>query len=115
MDLFLILQALGFHLGWVAVITVYAAMVLAVVLIPIPTEIGIAEISALGALEAFGVPHHSAAVVSLALRILATGSTILLAGLVFVALRGELKKASDEQTDHASTAASPLGRGAETR
>lgn len=105
-DLFLILQALGFHLGWVAVITVYAAMVLAVVLIPIPTEIGIAEISALGALEAFGVPHHSAAVVSLALRILATGSTILLAGLVFVALRGELKKASDEQTDHASTAAS---------
>jgi len=104
-DLFVILQALGLHLGWAAIITVYAAMVLAVVLIPIPTEIGIAEISALGALEAFGVPHHTAAAVSLALRILATGSTILLAGLAFLALRGELKKAADEQANGAAQGA----------
>lgn len=104
-DLFFVLEVMGFHLGWVDTITVYAAMVLAVVLVPIPTEIGIAEISALGALEAFGVPHHSAAVASLALRILATGSTILLAGLVFVALRGEIKKADDEEDDDAQASA----------
>lgn len=55
-DLFVILQALGDHLGWGAVITSYAAMVLAVVLIPIPTELGDAELSVLGALDAFGVP-----------------------------------------------------------
>lgn len=94
-DLYVIIRALGLpHLGWVAVITVYAAMVLAVILIPIPTEIGIAEISALGALTGFGVGHHQAAVVALALRILATGATILVAGAVFLALRGELREAN---------------------
>lgn len=88
-DLYFILQVLGLHLSWLSIITVYAAMVLAVVLIPIPTEIGISEISALGALEAFGVPHHSAAVAALALRVLAMGSTILLSGLLFVVLWGD--------------------------
>jgi uncharacterized membrane protein YbhN (UPF0104 family) len=99
-DLGFILQALGYHLAWHAIITVYAAMVLAVVLIPIPTEIGIAEIGALGALEAFGVPHHTAALVTLALRLLATGATIVVAGGVFLALRGEIKEAEHEADGH---------------
>jgi uncharacterized membrane protein YbhN (UPF0104 family) len=90
-DLYVIIHVMGFHLGWFAVVTTYAAMVLAIVLIPIPTEIGIAEISALGALEAF------AAIASLALRILATGSTIVVAGVLFLALRDELKKADQKQ------------------
>ncbi|HEX5504487.1 MAG TPA: lysylphosphatidylglycerol synthase transmembrane domain-containing protein [Thermomicrobiales bacterium] len=96
-DLHFISAALGLpRLGWVAVVTVYAAMVLAVVLVPIPTEIGIAEISVLGALAGFGVEHHQAAVVALALRILATGATILVSGIVFLALRGELREADQE-------------------
>jgi uncharacterized membrane protein YbhN (UPF0104 family) len=115
-DLYVIMQALGLHLGWVACSTIYAATVLAVVLIPIPTEIGIADITTLGALTAFGVPPHTAAVASLALRILATGSTILLAGLLFLALRGELTQASAEHahgsTQRASGVAAPTAQDA---
>lgn len=99
-DLYFIIRALGLpRLGWVAVVTVYAAMVLAVILVPIPTEIGIAEISALGALTAFGVGHNQAAVVALSLRILATGATILVSGVVFLALRGELREAERGEAD----------------
>ncbi|MGH2410284.1 MAG: lysylphosphatidylglycerol synthase transmembrane domain-containing protein, partial [Chloroflexota bacterium] len=91
-DLFFITRALpARNLSWSALITVYAVMILAVVLIPIPTEIGISEISALGALSAFGVGHGEAAVVALALRILGTGATILVAGVIFLALRSELR------------------------
>jgi uncharacterized membrane protein YbhN (UPF0104 family) len=104
-DLGFILQVLAYHLAWYAIITVYAAMVLVVVLIPIPTEIGVAEIGALGALEAFGVPHHRAALVALALRLLTTGATIVVAGSMFVALRGEITRAEHEAGGHAAACA----------
>jgi uncharacterized membrane protein YbhN (UPF0104 family) len=80
-------------------------MVLVVVLIPIPTEIGVAEIGALGALESFGVPHHRAALVALALRLLTTGATIVVAGSMFLALRGEIGKAEQEADGHDATCA----------
>ena len=46
------------------------------------------------------MPHHRAALVTLALRLLATGATIVVAGSVFMALRGEIREAEHEADGH---------------
>jgi uncharacterized membrane protein YbhN (UPF0104 family) len=95
-DLYAILRALGIHnVSFVDTIAVYAFVVLAVILIPIPTELGITEFTGLGVLLAYGVPQSIAAVAMLSLRLLATGLTIVVAGLVLFALRGELSRAEE--------------------
>lgn len=98
-DLYLILRALGItYVTFVDTISVYAFVVLAVILVPIPTELGITEFTGLGVLLAYGVPRSTAAVAVLSLRLLATGLTIIVAGLVLLALRGELSQAADEES-----------------
>jgi uncharacterized membrane protein YbhN (UPF0104 family) len=93
-DIYVIMRALGArHIGYLDIMTVYACITLAVILIPIPTELGIAEISGLGALTAFGLERGMAAAVVLALRVLATGTTILVAAVILFLLRGELRQA----------------------
>jgi uncharacterized membrane protein YbhN (UPF0104 family) len=93
-DLHLILHALGVDtLTFANLLVVYGVVVLAVVLVPIPTEIGITEITGLGALQAFGVPGSVAAVAMLSLRLLATGLTIVLAGVLLFLMRDELHQA----------------------
>jgi uncharacterized membrane protein YbhN (UPF0104 family) len=91
-DLALILRALGVHdLNLAHVAVVYAASVLAVVLVPIPTEIGITEITGLSVLKAYGVPGSTAALAMLSLRLLATGLTIVVAGALLFLMRDELR------------------------
>ncbi len=92
-DLHFIIRALGVPgLEFSHLMVVYAVTILAVVLIPIPTEIGITEITGFSVLEAYGVPGPTAAVAMLSLRVLATGLTIILAGVVLFSLRGELRQ-----------------------
>jgi uncharacterized membrane protein YbhN (UPF0104 family) len=93
-DLHLILRALGVDtLTFANLLVVYGTVVLAVILVPIPTEIGITEITGLSTLLAFGVPGSTAAVAMLSLRLLATGLTILLAGILLFLMREELRQA----------------------
>lgn len=105
-DLFVIARAVGVHnLSFLDAMTTYAVVVLAVVLIPIPTEIGITEFTGLGMLVNYGVPHATAAVIILALRLLATGATILVSGMVFLLLRESVTHAtaaSNNQEEAAS-------------
>jgi len=90
-DLDLILHALGVHgISFLQVMNVYAVTILAVILVPIPTEIGITEISGLSLLQAYGVAGSTAAIAMLSLRLLATGLTILVAGILLFVLRDEL-------------------------
>jgi NNP family nitrate/nitrite transporter-like MFS transporter len=70
--------------------------VLAVILVPIPTELGLTEFTGLGALLAYGVPSATPAVVMLSFRILTTGATLLVAGALLVLLRHELESTESE-------------------
>jgi uncharacterized membrane protein YbhN (UPF0104 family) len=93
--LYAILQAAGVHsLSFEDTLGLYAVLVLAVILVPIPTEIGITEFTGLGALLAYGLPGSTAAVVMLSFRVLATGATIVLAGALLVLMRHELVPAA---------------------
>jgi uncharacterized membrane protein YbhN (UPF0104 family) len=93
-DLFVIIRAVGVdNISFLHTMAIYAIVVLAVVLVPIPTEIGITEFTGFGALEAYGVPASTAAIIMLSLRLLATGLTMVVAGLILLLLRGELRVA----------------------
>jgi uncharacterized membrane protein YbhN (UPF0104 family) len=104
-DLYAILLALHVHIGFVHVAGIYCLVVLAVILIPIPTEIGIAEFTGYGALLAYGVVPSLAALAMLSLRLLATGMTIVVAGIVMLLLREELKPIPKTESD--ATSSSP--------
>ena len=89
--LYAILQAAGVHtVSFGDTLGLYAVLVLAVILVPIPTELGITEFTGLGALLAYGIPGSTAAIVMLSFRVLATGATILVAGALLVLMRHEL-------------------------
>lgn len=99
--LYAITRAVGTHrVTLLDASAVYAFIVLVIVLIPIPTELGITELSGLSALVAFGIPRSTAAIVMLSLRVLATGMTILVAAAMLLLLREELiaSKAKEQDT-----------------
>jgi uncharacterized membrane protein YbhN (UPF0104 family) len=97
-DMHLILRALGYgNISLFHTMVIYAAIVLAVVLVPIPTELGRTEITGLNALVAYGVPASTAAIAMLSLRLLATGTTVLGAGALLFLLRDELRVAAEEE------------------
>ena len=110
-DLYAILRALGVdNISFIHTMAVYAVIVLAVVLIPIPTELGITELTGLGALTAYGVPGSVAAVAMLSMRLLATGMTILVAALLLFVMRGEFARArAEERQDVRGSEASASG------
>ncbi|HEX6508280.1 MAG TPA: lysylphosphatidylglycerol synthase transmembrane domain-containing protein [Chloroflexota bacterium] len=90
-DLYAITRAAGIHnFSVIDAVDVYALTVLAVILIPIPTELGITEFAGLGGLLAFGIPRPTAALIILSLRLLATGATDLVSAAVLLLLRQEL-------------------------
>jgi uncharacterized membrane protein YbhN (UPF0104 family) len=84
-----IMVAASVHLRFLDVVSIYSVMVLAVILVPIPTEIGITELTGVGVLLAEGVPRSTAALIVLSLRLLGTGATVLvaLAALIIAARR----------------------------
>lgn len=89
-DLYLIINVLGIHgLTFFNAVAIYAFVALTVILVPIPTEIGLTEFSGLTALLAFGIPGATAAVIMLGLRALTTGMTIVVSGLLLLILRDE--------------------------
>jgi uncharacterized membrane protein YbhN (UPF0104 family) len=113
-ELYAILLAAGIHnISFADSVGIYALTVLAVILIPIPTEIGLTEVTGLGALAAYGVPRSTAAIVMLALRILATGMTILVAAAVIFFMRDELaatKLSSESDQLESGTEKAAAGR-----
>ncbi len=101
LDLFVIIRAVGVHVTFLHTMAIYGVVVLAVVLIPIPTEIGRTEFTGLGALLAYGVPASTAAIIMLSLRILATGMTVLVSGTLLFLMRDELQRAERRAQDAA--------------
>ncbi len=103
-DLYAIMRALGIQqVSFLSTVGIYAFVVLSVILVPIPTEVGLTEFSGLMALVAYGIPQPLAAVAILALRAQGTGMTIVVAsGLLFV-LRHELATAASDDPAHPAT------------
>jgi uncharacterized membrane protein YbhN (UPF0104 family) len=105
-DLYVMIQAVGVHdISFVDTIAIYCFTVLVTILIPIPGEIGVTELSGVGVLIAYGVPAAKAAVIVLGLRILATGFTILQSGAILAVLRGEFKTVGGSRSMKAATSA----------
>jgi uncharacterized membrane protein YbhN (UPF0104 family) len=75
-------------------IALYAFIVLTVILIPIPTEIGLTEFGGYAALLAYNIPGPTAALIMLCMRALFTGTTIAVAAFVMFLLRSELSEAA---------------------
>lgn len=93
-DLYVIVRALGIPgISLLDAVGIYAFVVLTVILVPIPTEIGLTEFTGLMALIAYGIPQPTAAIVILGLRALATGMTIIVSGALLILLRRELSRA----------------------
>jgi uncharacterized membrane protein YbhN (UPF0104 family) len=91
-DLYAITRAAGVHnVSLAAIVGTYALIVLAVIMVPIPTELGITEITGLNILLAYGLSRPTAAIIILSLRLLTTGLTILVAGTVLFLMRAELR------------------------
>lgn len=83
-----IIRALDIRqVGFLDAVAMQAFIVLSVILVPIPTEVGLTEFTGLMALSAHGIPPATAAVIMLALRALATGMTIAASAVILVALR----------------------------
>jgi uncharacterized membrane protein YbhN (UPF0104 family) len=118
-DLYVILRALGIDdVDFVSTTGIYAFVVLAVILVPIPTEIGLTELTSLVALTARGIPEPVAAIATLALRALGTGMTIVVAVGTLLLLWNQVKRPMPD-TERCAEAgvASSLARaeGADTR
>jgi uncharacterized membrane protein YbhN (UPF0104 family) len=94
-DLHLIAGAVGIRtINFFQTMSIYAIVVLTVILIPIPTKLGTTELTGLTAFVAYGIPSSTAAIVMLGLRLMASGATILLAALLLLFLRREFAAAS---------------------
>jgi len=88
--LWLVLDALGFgSLGIGAAVTVVVITSLANVMLPIPIELGITEITGVGILGAFAMDARDAAIVMLGYRVVTTGALTL----VVLAVMGYLRDA----------------------
>ncbi len=68
-------------------LVVYAIAILAMDLIPLPTDVGVTEAGGAGALLAFGATKPEAVATFLLLRVLLTGATMILTGLILLVLR----------------------------
>lgn len=90
--LYLVLGALEVHeVTFLGAIGVLAITNMANMLLPIPFELGLTEITGVGVLGAYGVDAATAATAMLAYRVVTTGALTLLVGGVLVALRDELR------------------------
>jgi uncharacterized membrane protein YbhN (UPF0104 family) len=87
--LWMILEALGLgSFGIGAAVTVVVITALVNVILPIPIELGITEISGVGVLSSLGVEPHQAAVVMLGYRLATSGALTIVALPLLVYLRG---------------------------
>ena len=94
-DLYVMIRAVDVPgISFVDTLSIYGFIVLVTILIPIPGELGVTELSGVGVLVAYGVAASKAAVIMLGLRILGTGFTIVQSGVILVALRGQLRTPS---------------------
>ncbi|HEU5328300.1 MAG TPA: lysylphosphatidylglycerol synthase domain-containing protein [Thermomicrobiales bacterium] len=112
-DLYLIAGAVGIHdISFVQTMSIYAIVVLTVILIPIPTKLGTTELTGLTAFVAYGIPGPTAAIIMLGLRLMASGATILLAAALLLILRREFATASarGSQPGAAPAGATPSDR-----
>ncbi len=76
--------------AWTDAAVAYAFSLVIVLLVPVLPHLGSVEVSGLGVLLKFGISKNLAVGSFLALRLLATGSIILVCGLVLLALHREV-------------------------
>ncbi len=95
--LWLVLQAMGLgSVGFVAAVSVIAITSLANDLLPIPTELGLTEITGVGVLGAYGVAAPTAAIVMLGYRIVTTGALTVVVLAVIVVLRSAFTTSGEQ-------------------
>ncbi len=92
-ELHLVATAVGVSaIGFRAALGIYSIVVLAVILVPLPTKLGATELTGLTALVAYGAAAPLAAVIMLGLRLVATGATMLVAAVLMLVLRREFAR-----------------------
>ncbi len=82
-----------------AVLAVYFFSLAFSLIIPIPVDVGVLEISGVGAFLAVGVGRSVAVSAMLANRILSIVASIAIAGVVMVVLRGEFRAALQDRSE----------------
>ncbi|HET9015841.1 MAG TPA: lysylphosphatidylglycerol synthase transmembrane domain-containing protein [Thermomicrobiaceae bacterium] len=86
-DIYLIGHAIGApHINVDEAAVVFGFITLSQVLLPIPTSLGVTEASGAGALVAFGASPALAVAVLLLLRVLLTGTTMIITGAIMLLL-----------------------------
>jgi uncharacterized membrane protein YbhN (UPF0104 family) len=87
--MWLVLDALGLGaIGFGAAVSAVVIISLANVLLPIPVELGVTEVTGVGILGAFGVDARDAAIVMLGYRVVTTGALTIVVLAVMATLRG---------------------------
>lgn len=94
-DLVLLGRAVGIpHLDFAEAAVVSAFTTLVLILFPIPTDLGVMEGSGLAVLLAFGATRVQAVATLLLLRVVLTGGTMLITGVVAIALSRQPRQPS---------------------
>ena len=106
--LYLAVRGLGIgHVSFWQALDVYFFSLAFVLITPIPLDLGLIEVSGVGALVALGVDETAAVGVMLINRVLSIGASVAIALVAVVVLRGELRTAFQERPSRPS-ARSPV-------
>jgi uncharacterized membrane protein YbhN (UPF0104 family) len=106
--LYLAVRGLGIgHVSFWQALAVYFFSLAFALITPIPLDIGLLEVSGVGAMVALGVDETAAVGVMLINRVLSIGASVAIALVAVVVLHGELRTAFQERPSHPSVR-SPL-------
>jgi uncharacterized protein (TIRG00374 family) len=92
LSLYMVLAGLGIHTVsvWQAMAVYFFSLAIGLI-VPIPVDIGLIEISGIGALLAFGIDRSAAVSAMLLFRVLSIGASLLIALVSMALLRDELR------------------------
>ena len=113
---FIIMQALGVdQVSYWQALSAYLFALSSGLILPVPTEVGVAELTGLGALHALGVETTTAVTVVLMFRLLLVISSILIAAVTFLLLRREFAALLSEHPRQRPDAVGALSGAGATR
>jgi uncharacterized membrane protein YbhN (UPF0104 family) len=91
---YVVIRAIGHdHVGYFDAVAAYLFGLGAGLILPVPTDIGVQEITGLGALKALGMQVPNAVPVTILFRILNLVSSLVIAAITFMVLRREFRDA----------------------
>lgn len=95
--LYLVARGLGIHISFTGALAVYFFSLAFSLIFPLPVDIGVLEVSGVGAFLALGVDKPPAVGAMLINRVLSFGSALVIAFVGAVLLRDELRRAMRER------------------